>query len=112
MFALSLISGRSRKESSGVCPNGGQRPRSPSRPFFVLRCLSCSHGELDPRYLPCHLAGELALIEGTLSIVEVFEEKARHYKEDAGTSKEDIAKIVVPQTSVRMSAPAARITGV
>lgn len=55
---------------------------------------------------------KFAFIEGTLDIVEISEEEARHYKEDAGASKDEIAEIVGPQTSVRMSAPAARFSGV
>ena len=61
---------------------------------------------------PCHFAGDFAFLESTLKIVEISEQEAPQYKEDAGASKEEIAKIVGPQTSVRMSAPAARITGV
>ena len=61
---------------------------------------------------PMDAVGKFAFIEGTLNIVEISEEEARHYKEDAGASKGEIAKIVGPQTSVQMSAPAARIAGV
>lgn len=64
------------------------------------------------RLIPMDAVGKFAFIEGTLNIVEISEEEARHYKEDAGASKEEIAKIVGPQSSVRMSAPAARIAGV
>lgn len=64
------------------------------------------------RLIPMDAVGKLAIIEGTLKIVEISEEEARHYKEDAGASKEEIAKIVGPQKSVQMSAPAARIAGV
>ena len=64
------------------------------------------------RLIPVDAVGKFALIEGALNIVEISVEEARHYKEDAGASKEDIAKIVGPQTTVRMSAPAARISGV
>lgn len=64
------------------------------------------------RLIPMDAVGKFAFIEGTLNIVEISEEEARHYKEDAGASKDEIAKIVGPQTSVRMSAPAARISGV
>ncbi len=64
------------------------------------------------RLIPVDAVGKFAFIEGRLNIVEISEQEARHYKEDAGASKEEIAKIVGPQTTVRMSAPAARISGV
>lgn len=64
------------------------------------------------RLIPMDAVGKVALIEGTLNVVEISEEEARHYKEDAGASKEEIAKIVGPQLSVQMNAPAARIAGV
>ncbi len=63
------------------------------------------------RLIPMEAVGHDVVVEGTLLVEEISEADARHYKEDAGASPEEIAKIVGPQPQVRMSAPAARILG-
>lgn len=61
------------------------------------------------RLIPMEAAGKRAVVEGTLEVKEISEEEARHYAEDDGASPEEIAKIVGPQKTVRISSPAARI---
>lgn len=64
------------------------------------------------RLVPMEAVGHRAVVEGTLELQEISEEEARHYKEDAGASPEEIAKIVGPQKITRMKSPAALIEGV
>jgi hypothetical protein len=66
---------------------------------------------VEGRLIPMEAAGRRAIVEGTLVVDEISEEEARHYKEDANASPEEIAKIVGPQKMVRMNSPAARILG-
>ncbi len=63
------------------------------------------------RLIPMEAVGKMALVEGTLQVTQISEEEARHYKQDANASPDEIAKIVGPQKTVRMASPAARIMG-
>ena len=63
------------------------------------------------RLIPMEAVGKRALVEGTLQVDDISEEEARHYKEAAGASPDEIAKIVGPQKTVRMTSRSARIAG-
>lgn len=64
---------------------------------------------VEGRLVPMSALGRPAVVEGTLVVKEIPEDEARHYKEDAGASPEEIAKIVGPQKQITMQAPAAMI---
>lgn len=66
---------------------------------------------VDGRLVPMEALGHRAVVEGTLTIQEISQEEARHYKEDAGAPASEIEKIVGPQKTVRMQSPSARIEG-
>ncbi|NOT02658.1 MAG: DUF4920 domain-containing protein [Phycisphaerales bacterium] len=66
---------------------------------------------VDGRLVPMEAKGHNAVVEGTLTIQEISQEEARHYKEDAGAPASEIEKIVGPQKTVRMQSPSARIEG-
>ncbi|MFN4244447.1 MAG: DUF4920 domain-containing protein [Tepidisphaerales bacterium] len=61
------------------------------------------------RIVPMEAAGKLAIVEGEVEIREISEADARHFAEDAGKSKEEIAKIVGPQKQVRVASPNVQI---
>ena len=83
--------------------------------------LGCATGEetifvkftcpVEGRLIPMEAVGKQALVEGTLHVTEISQEEARHYKEDAGASPDEIAKIVGPQKTVKMTSRSARIAG-
>ncbi len=64
---------------------------------------------IDGHLVPMEAKGRRAIVEGTLELKEISQDEARHYAEDAGKSKEDIAKIVGPQKIIKLNAPAAII---
>lgn len=66
---------------------------------------------VEGRLIPMEAASKCAVVEGTFEVKEISQEEARHYKEDAGASPEEIAKIVGPQKQVKLNAPAAMIAG-
>jgi len=66
---------------------------------------------VEGRLIPMEAVGHDAVVEGTLNVKEIPESEARHYKEDAGASADEIAKIVGPQKQVSIQSPAARIIG-
>ena len=66
---------------------------------------------IDGRLIPADAVGKQAIVHGTIRVKEITEEEARHYKEDAGASAEEIAKIVGPQKQVTVAAPSAEIAG-
>ena len=66
---------------------------------------------VEGRLIPMEAVGKKACVEGTLQVKDMSQEEARHYKEDAGASAEEIAKIVGPQRTVKMASPAARVAG-
>jgi len=66
---------------------------------------------IEGRLIPMEAVGKQAWIEGTFKVTEVSEDEARHYKEDAGASPDEVARIVGPQKSFQLSSPAARIAG-
>lgn len=61
------------------------------------------------RLIPMDAVGKRAVVEGTLEVATQSEAEARHYKEDAGASPDEIKKIVGPQKVLRMRSPAAMV---
>ena len=64
---------------------------------------------VEGRLIPLDSVGQETLVEGTLVVETLSQDEARHYAEDAGKSAEEVAKIVGPQTHLRMKSPAARV---
>lgn len=54
--------------------------------------------------VPLAMNGKTIVVEGTASLKETSVETQRHYAEDAGKSKEEIAKIKEPKKEVTMQA--------
>ena len=66
---------------------------------------------IEGRLIPMDAAGKDAVVEGTIEVTEISEEEARHYREDAGATPEELEKIVGPQRTIRIQSPAALIQG-
>ncbi len=73
-----------------------------SEPLFVK--FTCP---VEGRLIPMDAVGKTVTVEGELEIKMIPEDEARHYAEDAGKSKEEIAKIVGPQKTLKLNSPAA-----
>jgi hypothetical protein len=54
--------------------------------------------------MPTSIEGKTVVVEGTASVKEISEELRKHYAEDAGKSKKEIAKIKGPEKDVQMAA--------
>lgn len=80
--------------------------RSDETVFIKFNC------PIEGRLIPMEAIGRRAVVEGTIKVVEVSQDEARHYAEDAGKSAEEIAKIVGSQKELRMTSPSARVTGI
>lgn len=92
---------------ASVCPKKGcwiTLAEAGSKPMFIK--FTCP---VEGRLIPMEAMGKPAIVEGTVKVVTITEEEARHYKQDAGASPEEIAKIVGPQTQITVASPAARI---
>jgi hypothetical protein len=92
---------------ASVCPKKGcwiTLAEAGSKPMFIK--FTCP---VEGRLIPMEAVGKPAIVEGTVKVVTITQEEARHYKEDAGASPEEIAKIVGPQTQITVASPAARI---
>lgn len=64
----------------------------------------------DHKFLmPENIVGKTVLIDGTATVKEMSEEMRRHYAEDAGKSKEEIAKIKGSETDVQFSAKGVKV---
>lgn len=59
--------------------------------------------------MPENIVGKTVLIEGNATVKTVSEEMRKHYAEDAGKPKEEIAKIKGPEKSVEFSARGVRV---
>jgi hypothetical protein len=59
--------------------------------------------------MPENIVGRNVLIEGSATVKEVSEEMRRHYAEDAGKSKEEIAKIKGSEKDVQFSAKGVKV---
>ena len=64
------------------------------------------------RLIPMDAAGKQAIVEGTVKVRMIPEAEARHYKQEAGASQEELAKITGPQPQVRVSNGSAQVQGV
>lgn len=66
---------------------------------------------VEGRLVPVEARGHTAIVEGEVQVEEVPEDQARHEAEEGGKSAAEIARIVGPQTRVRLMSPGARIEG-
>ncbi len=66
----------------------------------------------EGRLIPMDAIGHQAVVEGKLDVTQISEDEARHYKEEAGASAAEVAKIVGPQKQLRMGSPAALVIGI
>ena len=55
-------------------------------------------------FLPQNIAGKTILLDAKVTKQETSVKELRHYAEDAGKSKEEIAKITKPKTEIRVLA--------
>lgn len=64
----------------------------------------------DHRFLmPENIVGKTVLIEGAATVKETTEEMRKHYAEDAGKSKEEIAKIKGAEKDVQFAAKGVKV---
>jgi predicted AlkP superfamily phosphohydrolase/phosphomutase len=59
--------------------------------------------------LPENIVGKTVLIEGNATVKETTEEMRKHYAEDAGKSKEEIAKIKGSEKDVQFAAKGVKV---
>ena len=59
--------------------------------------------------MPENIVGKTVLIEGNATIKEVSEDLRKHYAEDAGKSKEEIAKIKGSEKDVQFAAKGVKV---
>jgi hypothetical protein len=59
--------------------------------------------------MPENIVGKTVLIEGNAVVKEVTEEMRKHYAEDAGKSKEEIAKIKGSEKDVQFAAKGVKV---
>lgn len=59
--------------------------------------------------MPENIVGRTVLIEGSATVKETSEEMRKHYAEDAGKSKEEIAKIKGPEKDVQFAAKGVKV---
>ncbi|HEU4470974.1 MAG TPA: DUF4920 domain-containing protein [Flavisolibacter sp.] len=59
--------------------------------------------------MPENILGKTVLIEGNATVKEVTEDMRRHYAEDAGKSKEEIAKIKGSEKDVQFAAKGVKV---
>lgn len=64
-----------------------------------------NHGFLVPE----NIVGKTVLIEGAATVKETTEEMRKHYAEDAGKSKEEIAKIKGSEKDVQFAAKGVKV---
>ncbi|MCW3075270.1 MAG: hypothetical protein JWP69_2339 [Flaviaesturariibacter sp.] len=60
-------------------------------------------------FMPKDIVGKTVVIEGTASVKEETEAKQKHYAEDAGKSKEEIAKIKGVKKEVQFAATGVKV---
>ena len=64
----------------------------------------------DHKFLmPENIVGKTVLIEGAATVKETTEEMRKHYAEDAGKSKEEIAKIKGSEKDVQFAAKGVKV---
>jgi hypothetical protein len=59
--------------------------------------------------MPENIVGKTVLIEGNATVKETTEEMRRHYAEDAGKSKEEIAKIKGSEKDIQFAAKGVKV---
>ncbi len=59
--------------------------------------------------MPENIVGKTVLIDGSATVKETTEEQRKHYAEDAGKSKEEIAKIKGSEKDVQFSAKGVKV---
>jgi hypothetical protein len=59
--------------------------------------------------MPENIVGKTVLVEGSATVKETSEEMRKHYAEDAGKSKEEIAKIKGAEKSVEFAAKGVKV---
>ena len=59
--------------------------------------------------MPENIVGKTVLIEGNATVKEVSEEMRKHYAEDAGKSKEEIARIKGAEKDVQFAAKGVKV---
>lgn len=94
-----------------VCPRMGCWIRlsdgvSKDKVFVKFTC------PIEGRLIPMEAEGKRAIIEGKVSVRQVPEDEARHYKEDEGASPDEIAKIVGPQKMIFVNGKGALVEGI
>jgi len=60
-------------------------------------------------FMPENIVGKTVLVEGTASVKETSEEMRKHFAEDGGKSKEEIAKIKGAEKSVEFAAKGVKV---
>lgn len=59
--------------------------------------------------MPANIVGHTVVIEGSAVIKEITQEQRRHYAEDGGKSKEEIAKITGSEKDVQFAAKGVKV---
>lgn len=59
--------------------------------------------------MPENIVGKTVLVEGSATVKETSEELRKHYAEDAGKSKEEIAKIKGSEKSIEFAAKGVKV---
>lgn len=59
--------------------------------------------------MPENIVGKIVLIDGSATVKETSEEMRKHYAEDAGKSKEEIAKIKGSEKDIQFSARGVKV---
>lgn len=59
--------------------------------------------------MPENIVGKTVLIDGSATVKEISEEMRKHYAEDAGKPKEEIAKIKGPEKDIQFSAKGVKV---
>lgn len=60
-------------------------------------------------FVPTDVAGKTVLLNGVAFVEEMGVEEQRHYAEDKGMSKEEVAQIATPKRTLRFQADGVRI---
>ena len=76
------------------------------KPMFVK--FTCP---VEGRLIPMAAVGKPVVVEGTVTVKEISEEQARHYKAESGATPEEVAAIKGPQKQITIESPAARVAG-
>jgi len=76
------------------------------KPMFVK--FTCP---VEGRLIPMAAVGKPVVVEGTVTVKEITEDQARHYKEESGATPEEVAQVKGPQKQITLASPAARVAG-